>query len=53
VRALTAAGCRASYLEIQTDKGHDAFLLEEPAFEAGRAGFIEAAARARGLPAAP
>jgi homoserine O-acetyltransferase len=53
VRALTAAGCRASYLEIQTDKGHDAFLLEEPAFEAGLAGFIEAAARARGLPAAP
>ncbi len=52
VRALTAAGCRASYLEIQTDKGHDAFLLEEPAFEAGLAGFIEAAARARGLAAA-
>jgi homoserine O-acetyltransferase len=48
-RALVAAGCEASYVEIATDKGHDAFLVEEPAFEAGLTGFIDAAAAARGL----
>ncbi len=30
VRALIAAGAEASYVEVETDKGHDAFLLEEP-----------------------
>ena len=30
VRALNAAGARASFVEIETDKGHDAFLLDEP-----------------------
>jgi homoserine O-acetyltransferase len=49
VRGLIAAGAEASYVEIQTDKGHDAFLLEEPQFEATLTGFIDAAARARGL----
>jgi homoserine O-acetyltransferase/O-succinyltransferase len=38
--ALIAAGCDASHLQITSDKGHDAFLLEEPAFEAAVAGFI-------------
>ncbi len=28
VRALTAAGCDVTYLDIQSDWGHDAFLLE-------------------------
>lgn len=49
VRGLIAAGCEASYVEIATDKGHDAFLLEEPQFEATLTGFVDAAARARGL----
>jgi homoserine O-acetyltransferase len=49
-RALIAAGCEASYLEVASDKGHDAFLLEEPAFEAGLTGFIDAAAAHHGLP---
>jgi homoserine O-acetyltransferase len=49
VRGLIAAGCEASYVETRTDKGHDAFLLEEPQFEATLAGFIDAAASARGL----
>jgi homoserine O-acetyltransferase len=49
-RALIAAGCEASYVEVETDKGHDAFLLEEPVFEAGLTGFIDSAAGARGLP---
>ena len=49
VRALNAAGCETSYVNIETDKGHDAFFVEEPEFEAGLRGFIDAAAQARGL----
>lgn len=49
VRALIAAGCEASYVEVETDKGHDAFLLEEPVFERALTGFIDAAAAARGI----
>jgi homoserine O-acetyltransferase len=49
VRALNAAGCETSYVSIETDKGHDAFFVEEPEFEAALAGFIDAAALARGL----
>jgi len=52
VRALNAAGCETSYVSIETDKGHDAFLLEEPNFESAIRGFIDAAADARGLPRA-
>ena len=49
--ALNAAGASVSFAEIVTDKGHDAFLLEEPElFEIVR-GFLEAAARGRGLKA--
>ena len=50
-RALVAAGADVSHIEIETDKGHDAFLLEEPGFEAAVAGFLDASARRRGLPA--
>ena len=49
VRALIAAGAEASYVEVETDKGHDAFLLEEAAFEAALTGFIDSAALSRGL----
>ncbi len=49
VRALNAAGAKASFLEVHSDKGHDAFLLDEPVMEAALGGFIESAARARGL----
>ena len=49
VRALIASGVEVSSLEVTTDKGHDAFLLEEPDFHAALAGFVDAAARARGL----
>ena len=49
VRALNAAGCETSYVSIDTDKGHDAFLLDEPEFDAAITGFIDAAAEARGL----
>jgi homoserine O-acetyltransferase/O-succinyltransferase len=48
VRALNAAGARASFVEIETDKGHDAFLLNEPVFHAALAGFLSSGAQARG-----
>jgi homoserine O-acetyltransferase len=49
VRALNAAGCRASFLEVVSDKGHDAFLLDEPEFHAALTGFLAANAQDRGL----
>ncbi len=49
VRALNAAGASVSFVEIETDRGHDAFLLEEPEFFAAVGGFLDSAARARGL----
>jgi len=49
VRALNAAGCRASFLEIVSDKGHDAFLLDEPEMHAALTGFLKATAKERGL----
>jgi homoserine O-acetyltransferase len=49
VRALNAAGCRAGFVEIESDKGHDAFLLDEPVMQSALAGFLGSAAAARGL----
>ncbi len=49
VHALNAAGASVSFVEIETDKGHDAFLLDLPELFATTRGFIDAAARARGL----
>src|SRR6476619_5441584 len=52
VQALNASGARVSFAEIVTDKGHDAFLLEEPELFAIVRGFLEGAAKGRGLPPA-
>lgn len=49
VRALNAAGASVSFVEIESDKGHDAFLLDEPDLFAAIGGFVDGAARARGL----
>lgn len=49
VRALNAVAANVSFVEIDTDKGHDAFLLEEPEFYATVSGFLEGAAEHRGL----
>ena len=49
VRALNAAGANVSFVEIDSDKGHDAFLLDEPELRATLDGFLTAAAQARGL----
>src|SRR5262245_41534726 len=47
VHALNAAGARVSFAEIETDKGHDAFLLDEPELFAIVRGFLESAGKAR------
>jgi homoserine O-acetyltransferase/O-succinyltransferase len=49
MHALNAAGASVGFVEIESDKGHDAFLLEEPEMFAATCGFIGAAARARGI----
>ena len=38
-----------SFVEIETDKGHDAFLLDEPELFDTMRGFLERRGRARGL----
>ncbi len=49
VHALNAAAASVSFVEIESDRGHDAFLLNVPDFIATTRGFLEAAARARGI----
>src|SRR6201985_2468416 len=49
VHALNASSARVSFAEIETDRGHDAFLLDVPEFfEISRA-FLHSAGVARGL----
>ncbi|CCG42589.1 Homoserine O-acetyltransferase (Homoserine O-trans-acetylase) (Homoserine transacetylase) (HTA) [Magnetospirillum molischianum DSM 120] len=50
VHALNAVAANVSFVEILSDKGHDAFLLDEPEFHATLAGFLDGAAAHRGLP---
>jgi homoserine O-acetyltransferase len=47
VRALNAVAANVSFVEIDTDKGHDAFLLDEPEFYRTVNGFLEGAAERR------
>ncbi len=49
VRALSAAAANVSFSEVKSDKGHDAFLLDEPEFAAIMRGFIDGMARREGL----
>jgi homoserine O-acetyltransferase len=49
VKALNAVAANVSFVEIESDMGHDAFLLEEPEFHATVRGFLNAAAEKRGL----
>ena len=48
--ALNAVAANVSFVEIDSDKGHDAFLLDEPEFHQTAQGFIDGAAAIRGLP---
>jgi len=49
VRALNAVAGNVSFVEIETDRGHDSFLLDEPEFHAVLGGFIAGCAEKRGL----
>ncbi|WP_298726280.1 homoserine O-acetyltransferase [uncultured Ferrovibrio sp.] len=49
VRALNAAAANVSFVEIETDKGHDAFLLDEPEMFRTLKGFLDGCAEVRGL----
>ena len=52
VQALNAVAANVSFVEIESDKGHDAFLLDEPELFATVRGFINSAAAKRGIPPA-
>src|SRR5882757_3255261 len=49
VHALNAVAANVSFVEIETDKGHDAFLLHEPELFATLRGFLTGCAEHRGL----
>ncbi|MCP1336331.1 homoserine O-acetyltransferase MetX [Futiania mangrovi] len=49
VQALNAVAADVSFVEIETDRGHDAFLLDEPEMFRTLRGFLQSAAEARGL----
>ena len=48
--ALNAAGAAVSFVEIESDKGHDAFLLDEPQMFDNVRGFLAAVAAKAGVP---
>ena len=49
VHALNAVAANVSFVEIETDKGHDAFLLHEPELFATLRGFLTGCAEHRGV----
>ncbi len=49
VHALNAVAARVSFVEIDTDKGHDSFLLDVPEMFDILRGFLASAAARRGL----
>lgn len=49
VRALNAAAANVSFVEIASDKGHDAFLLDEPDFSRALGGFLAGCADRLGV----
>jgi len=54
VHALNAAGANVSFVEIESDRGHDSFLLDEPELFRVTRGFLTGAASVRGIdPPAP
>ena len=48
-RALNHVAANASFVEIRSDKGHDAFLLDEPDFHRSLSGFLAGCAEHAGL----
>ncbi|MGB8363353.1 MAG: homoserine O-acetyltransferase MetX [Rhizomicrobium sp.] len=47
--ALNAVAANVSFVEIETDRGHDAFLLDEPEMFATVRGFLNSVASSRGV----
>ncbi len=52
VHALNAVAANVSFAEIESDGGHDSFLLDVPEFHKVLGGFLNGAAEHRGLPRA-
>ncbi len=50
VQALNAVAANVSFVEIESDAGHDAFLLDEPEFDRVLRGIFDGLAEHRGLP---
>ncbi len=49
VHALNAVAANVSFVELESDKGHDAFLLDEPELFSVLTGFLEGCAEHHGL----
>ena len=49
VKALNKTGANVSFVEIESDKGHDSFLLDVPEMFATIRGFLHGAANVRGI----
>src|SRR5262249_2408989 len=49
VHSLNAVAANVSFVEIDSDKGHDSFLLDVPEFAKTLAGFLSGSAAHRGL----
>jgi homoserine O-acetyltransferase len=49
VHALNAAGASVSFVEVESERGHDSFLLDMPEMFRTIRGFLTGAARARGI----
>jgi homoserine O-acetyltransferase len=41
IKSLNKSNAKVSFVEVKSDKGHDAFLLDEPEFHEILGGFIE------------
>ena len=48
-QALNRVAADVSFVEIRSDKGHDAFLLDEPDFHRTLSGFLAGCAERAGL----
>lgn len=53
VQALNSVAANVSFVEIRSDKGHDAFLLHEPELFDTISGFLNAASEKRGIASTP
>ncbi len=49
VHALNAVAADVSFVEVESEAGHDSFLLDEPELRATFTGFLNACAEKRGL----